>query len=140
MRSFSWTVTSKYSSCTRKNAFITELETSARTESKRMTNHNTPQLSRMDLANHCAAFPGLSLLNIRAVSCRCATTHQSVASAPPTHKKWRELSPLSRVRVYFKNNRMCLFSPLYQWYSTFFDHVPLDVISLQLCIPKVVCV
>jgi hypothetical protein len=32
-----------------------------------MTNHNTPQLSRMDLANHCAAFPRLSLLNIRAV-------------------------------------------------------------------------
>jgi hypothetical protein len=45
----------------------TELETSARTESKRITNHNTPQLSRMDLANHCAAFPGLSLLNTRAV-------------------------------------------------------------------------
>jgi hypothetical protein len=44
-------------------AFVTELETSARAESKRMTNHNTPQLSRMDLANHCAAFPGLSLLN-----------------------------------------------------------------------------
>jgi hypothetical protein len=42
---------------------MTELETSARTGSKRMTNHNTPQLSRMDLANHCAAFPGLSLLN-----------------------------------------------------------------------------
>jgi hypothetical protein len=39
---------------TRKNAFRTELETSARTESKRMANHNTPQLSRMDLANHCA--------------------------------------------------------------------------------------
>jgi hypothetical protein len=48
-------------------AFITELETSARSESKRMTNHSTPQLSRMDLANHCAAFPGLSLLNIRAI-------------------------------------------------------------------------
>jgi hypothetical protein len=48
------------------NAFITELETSARSESKRMTNHNTPQLSRMDLANHCAAFPGLSRLNTRA--------------------------------------------------------------------------
>jgi hypothetical protein len=28
---------------------------------------NTPQLSRMDLANHCAASPGPSLLNIRAV-------------------------------------------------------------------------
>jgi hypothetical protein len=27
---------------TRKNAFVTELEMSARTESKRMTNHNTP--------------------------------------------------------------------------------------------------
>jgi hypothetical protein len=40
---------------------------SARTGSKRMTNHNTPQLSRMDLANHCAAFPGLSLLNTLAV-------------------------------------------------------------------------
>jgi hypothetical protein len=51
----------------RKNAFITELETPARSESKRMTNHNTPQLSRMDLANRCAAFPGLSLLNTRAV-------------------------------------------------------------------------
>jgi hypothetical protein len=42
-------------------------EMSARIESKRMTNHNTPQLSRMDLANHCAAFLGLSLLNTRAV-------------------------------------------------------------------------
>jgi hypothetical protein len=52
---------------TRKNAFVTELETSARTESKRMTNHNSPKLSRMDLANHFAAFPGLSLLNTRAV-------------------------------------------------------------------------
>jgi hypothetical protein len=46
---------------------ITEAETSARSESKRMTNHNTPQLSRMDPANHCAAFPGLSRLNTRAV-------------------------------------------------------------------------
>jgi hypothetical protein len=52
-------------------AFITELETSARSENKRMTNHNTPQLSRMDLANHCAAFPVLSRLNTRAVTC-CA--------------------------------------------------------------------
>jgi hypothetical protein len=51
----------------RSQAFITELETSARTENKRMTNHNTPQLSRMDLANHCAASSGLSLLNTRAV-------------------------------------------------------------------------
>jgi hypothetical protein len=32
-----------------------------------MTNHNTPQLSRMDLANHCAAFPGLSRLDTRAL-------------------------------------------------------------------------
>jgi hypothetical protein len=48
--------------------FLTELETSAFAESKRITNHNTPQLSRMDLTNHCAAFPGLSLLNIRAVA------------------------------------------------------------------------
>jgi hypothetical protein len=32
-----------------------------------MANHNTPQLSRTDLANHCAAFPGLSRLNTRAV-------------------------------------------------------------------------
>jgi hypothetical protein len=39
---------------------------SARSESKRMTNHNTPQLSRMDLASHCTAFPGLSGLNTRA--------------------------------------------------------------------------
>jgi hypothetical protein len=51
----------------RKNTFITELETSARTESKRMTNQNTPHLSRMDLASHCATFLGLSLLNTRAV-------------------------------------------------------------------------
>jgi hypothetical protein len=47
---------------------LTELETSARTENKRMTNHNTPQLSRLDLPIHCAAFPGLSLLNTRAVA------------------------------------------------------------------------
>jgi hypothetical protein len=46
-----------------RRAFITELETSACTENKLMTNHNTPQLSRMDLANQCAAFPGLSLVN-----------------------------------------------------------------------------
>jgi hypothetical protein len=36
---------------------------SARIESKRMTNHNTPQLSGIDSANHCAAFPGLSALS-----------------------------------------------------------------------------
>jgi hypothetical protein len=42
---------------------MTELETSARPERKRMTNHNTPQLSGMDSANHCAAFPGLSALS-----------------------------------------------------------------------------
>jgi hypothetical protein len=54
----------------RSQAFITELETSARSESKRMTNHNNPQLSQMDLANHCAAFAGLSLLNTRAVLIR----------------------------------------------------------------------
>jgi hypothetical protein len=46
---------------------LTELETSARTESKRMTNHNTPQLTRMGLPVHCANFPGLSRLNTRAV-------------------------------------------------------------------------
>jgi hypothetical protein len=32
-----------------------------------MTNHNTPQLSRMDLTNHCAAFPGLSALSTTTV-------------------------------------------------------------------------
>jgi hypothetical protein len=42
---------------------MTELETSARPERKGMTNHNTPQLSGMDLANHCAAFPGPSALS-----------------------------------------------------------------------------
>jgi hypothetical protein len=36
---------------------------STRIESKRMTYHNTPQLSGMDSANHCAAFPGLSALS-----------------------------------------------------------------------------
>jgi hypothetical protein len=46
---------------------LTELETPARTESKRMTNHNTPQLSRMGLPVHCATFHGLSPLNTRAV-------------------------------------------------------------------------
>jgi hypothetical protein len=46
---------------------LTELETSARTEKKRMTNHNTPQLSRMGLPVHCTTFPGLSRLNTRAV-------------------------------------------------------------------------
>jgi hypothetical protein len=63
----------------RSQAFITELETSAFAESKRMTNHNTPQLSRMDLANHCAAFPGLSLLNTRTVvmTSRLATVGQT---------------------------------------------------------------
>jgi hypothetical protein len=48
-------------------AFITELETSTRTQSKRMINHNTPQLSGMDSANHCAAFPGLSALSTTTV-------------------------------------------------------------------------
>jgi hypothetical protein len=51
--------------CTR--MLLTELETSARTESKRMTKHNTPQLSRMGLSVHCATFQGLSRLNTRAV-------------------------------------------------------------------------
>jgi hypothetical protein len=46
---------------------LTELETSAHTESKRMTNHNIPQLSRMGLPVHCATFHGLSRLNTGAV-------------------------------------------------------------------------
>jgi hypothetical protein len=46
---------------------LTEFETSARTESKRMTNHNTPQLSRIGLPVHCATFHGLSRLNTQAV-------------------------------------------------------------------------
>jgi hypothetical protein len=60
---------------------MTELETSARPERKRMTNRNTPQLSGMDSANHCAAFPGLSALStttIRAyVHTRCAISDVS---------------------------------------------------------------
>jgi hypothetical protein len=32
---------------------------------------------------------------------------------------------------------MCV-GPLGQWYSTFFVRVPPDIISLQLCTPKVV--
>jgi hypothetical protein len=32
-----------------------------------MTNHNTPQLSGMDSAKHCAAFPGLSALSATTV-------------------------------------------------------------------------
>jgi hypothetical protein len=31
-----------------------------------------------------------------------------------------------------------LSGTLEQWYSTFFVHVPPDIISLQLCTPKVV--
>jgi hypothetical protein len=50
---------------------LTELETSTRTESKRMINHNTPQLSRMGLPVHCATVPGLSRLNTRAVRNHC---------------------------------------------------------------------
>jgi hypothetical protein len=49
----------------RSQAFITELATSTRTQRKRMTNHNAPQLSGMDSANHCAAFPGLSALSTK---------------------------------------------------------------------------
>jgi hypothetical protein len=43
---------------------------SARIESKRMTNHNTPQLSGMDSANHCAAFTGLSALSTTTIYTR----------------------------------------------------------------------
>jgi hypothetical protein len=56
---------------------LTELETSARTESKRMTNHNTPQLSRMGLPVPCATVPGLSRLNTRAVPTHKTTQTQN---------------------------------------------------------------
>jgi hypothetical protein len=80
---------------TRKNAFITELESSAHTESKRMINHNNPQLSRMDLANHCAAFPGLSLLNTRAVCCSVS----SVQNVYLLHCDWYLKASLSSSAV-----------------------------------------
>jgi hypothetical protein len=51
---------------------MTELETSARPEGKRMANHNTPQLSGMDSANHCAAFPGLSVLSTTTIRLKSA--------------------------------------------------------------------
>jgi hypothetical protein len=34
--------------------------------------------------------------------------------------------------------KLCLYNTLSQWYSTFFVRVPPDIISLQLCTPKVV--
>jgi hypothetical protein len=43
-----------------------------------MTNQNTPQLSRMDLPNHCAAFPGLSRQNTRAVIGRLVNKRQQI--------------------------------------------------------------
>jgi hypothetical protein len=61
---------------------LTELETSARTENKRMTNRITPQLSRMDLPIHCAAFPELSLLNTPAMEESGVFRALSVASLP----------------------------------------------------------
>jgi hypothetical protein len=67
---------------------MTELETSARPERKRMTNHNTPQLSGMDSANHCAAFPGLSALSTTTIShagvgvVDPGTSSQAIASYP----------------------------------------------------------
>jgi hypothetical protein len=94
LRSFSWTVTSKHPSCTRKNAFITELETSARTESKRLTNHNTPQLSGMDSANHCAAFPALSALSTTTIlgwprwSRRCGGNKKSCRHRNGAPARW----------------------------------------------------
>jgi hypothetical protein len=66
----------------RSQAFITELEMSACAESKRMTNHNTPQLSGMDSANHCAAFPGLSALSTTTVDNFESATSQSASSIP----------------------------------------------------------
>jgi hypothetical protein len=68
---------------------MTELETSARTESKQMTNNNTPQLSRMNLANHCAAFPGLSPLNTRAVHMRKAPAMVSLLQHSDNHTEKR---------------------------------------------------
>jgi hypothetical protein len=59
---------------------------SARIESKWMTNHNTPQLSRMDLANHCAASPELSRLNTRAV-------HIYMLFMIWMHEPWNGLKP-----------------------------------------------
>jgi hypothetical protein len=75
------------------NAFITEVGTSARSESKRMTNHNTSQLSGMDSANHCAAFPGLSRLNTRAVR------REDVACGPETEHSHKGPRPLEQCRV-----------------------------------------
>jgi hypothetical protein len=57
----------QYRRSVQRRMLLTELETSARTESKRMTNHNTPRLSRMGLPVHCATFPELSRLNTQAV-------------------------------------------------------------------------
>jgi hypothetical protein len=60
---------------------LTELETCARTESKRMTNHNTPHLSRMGKPVHCATFHGLSRLNTRAIHCHRAISFNGRARA-----------------------------------------------------------
>jgi hypothetical protein len=50
------------------------IETSARPERKRMTNHNTPQLSGMDSANHCAGFLGLSALSTTTIYLQSSIT------------------------------------------------------------------
>jgi hypothetical protein len=78
----------QYRRCVQGRMLLTELETSARTESKRMTNHNTPQLTRMGLPVHCATFPGLSRLNTRAVG--------EYGGPVPSNRTWLTV-PLLRI-------------------------------------------
>jgi hypothetical protein len=62
----------------------------------------------------------------------CVTTIQFPASSGTELQSVAALIPLTTQR---RQIPPCLLD---QWYSTFFVRVPPDIISLQLCTPKVV--
>jgi hypothetical protein len=69
---------------------LTELETSARTESKRMTNQNTPQLSRMGLPRPLCNCP--CTLATKYSSCISVSWHRNILNTRDSE------NPLVRLR------------------------------------------
>jgi hypothetical protein len=111
----------------RSQAFITKLETSARTESKRMANHNTRHFSRIDLTNHCAAFPGLSLLNTRAVQ-------RNTARCLPIHPSWISVASRSQWPLGLRHELSSPAATLGSWVRIPLRHGCLCVCSVCVCV------
>jgi hypothetical protein len=88
-----------------------------------MTNHNTPQLSRMDLPIHCAAFPRLSAPNARPIPVQSHLNNWN-------YQTWKDANLQAHIGKYTSTPNVCLIK------LTIWERAQLNNLNLALLVKE----